>query len=223
MPRIARVVVPGVPHHVTQRGNRRADVFFDDEDRRRYLFLLGQYAERHGLAIWAYCLMSNHVHVVAVPSGDASLGRAFRDAHQAYAAWMNRKMRVSGHLWQGRYFSCVLDDPHTWSCVRYVERNPVRAGLVARAEDWAWSSAAAHCGRRADPLLWPVEMPWPVPDWSAYLADEEDADVPTIRRQTTTGRPCGSEAFIARLESALSRRLRPKKRGPRPKQTDKEE
>ena len=185
MPRIARVVVPGLPHHITQRGNRRADVFFDDDDRRRYLFLLGQYAERHGLAIWAYCLMTNHVHVVAVPSGEASLGNTFRDTHQAYAAWLNRKMRESGHLWQGRYFSCVLDDPHTWACVRYVERNPVRAGLVARAEDWAWSSAAAHCGRRDDPLLSPADMPWPVPDWSAYLADEEDGEVATIRRQTT--------------------------------------
>jgi putative transposase len=103
-------------------------------------------------------------------------------------------MRESGHLWQGRYFSCVLDDPHMWACVRYVERNPMRAGVVERAEDWPWSSAAAHCGRRADPLLSPVQMPWPVPDGSAYLAEEEDADVATIRRQTATGRPCGSRA-----------------------------
>ena len=222
MPRIARVVVPGLPHHVTQRGNRRADVFFDDDDRRRYLFLLGQYAERHGLAIWAYCLMTNHVHFVAVPSGESSLGRAFRYTHQAYAAWLNRKRRESGHLWQGRTFSCVLDDPHTWACVRYVERNPVRAGLVDRAEDWPWSSAAAHCGLGGNRLLSPVEMPWPVPDWSVYLADEEAADVATIRRRTTTGRPCGSQPFIERLESALSRCLRPKKRGPKPKQPDKE-
>ena len=217
MPRIARVVVPGLPHHITQRGNRRADVFFDDDDRRRYLFLLGRYAERHGLAIWAYCLMTNHVHFVAVPSDEASLGCAFRDTHQAYAAWLNRKMGESGHLWQGRYYSCVLDDPHMWACVRYVERNPVRAGVVERAEDWPWSSAAAHCGWRADPLLSPVRMPWPVPDWPAYLAEEEDADVATIRRQTTTGRPCGSRPFIERLESALSRCLTPKKPGRKPK------
>ena len=222
MPRIARVVVPGLPHHVTQRGNRRADVFFDDADRRRYLFLLGQYAERHGLAIWAYCLMTNHVHFVAVPAAAESLGRAFRDAHQAYASWLNRKMRESGHLWQGRFFSCVLDDPHVWACVRYVERNPVRAGLVARAEDWPWSSAAAHCGLCADGLLRPVQMPWPVPDWPAYLREEDDGVVAAIRRQTTTGRPCGSRLFVEHLESALGRLLRPRKRGPKPKKSKKE-
>ena len=217
MPRIARVVVPMLPHHVTQRGNRRADVFFDDDDRRRYLFFLARYAERHGLAIWAYCLMPNHVHFVAVPSAAESLGRAFRDAHQAYATWLNRKMHERGHLWQGRFFSCVLDDPHLWAAVRYVERNPVRAGLVERAEDWSWSSAAAHCGMRTDELLSPVQMPWPVPDWSAYLGDDSEAETAAIRRQTTTGRPCGSGTFIESIESALSRCLRPRKPGPRPR------
>ena len=213
MPRIARVVLPGLPHHVTQRGNRRADVFFDDDDRRRYLFLLGQYAERHGVAIWAYCLMTNHVHFVAVPSSGESLGRTFRDTHQAYSAWLNRKMRESGHLWQGRYFSCVLDDPHMWACVRYVERNPVRSGLVAGAEEWPWSSAAAHCGGPADALLSAVEMPWPLPDWSAYLQSDSPKESAAIRRQTTTGRPCGSPPFVKRLESTLGRLLTPRKRG----------
>ena len=220
MPRIARVVVPGLPHHITQRGNRRADVFFDDHDRRRYLFLLGRYAERHGLAIWAYCLMTNHVHFVVVPATEGSLGRAFRDAHQAYAAWLNRKMRESGHLWQGRFFSCVLDDPHVWACVRYVERNPVRAGLVGRAEDWPWSSAAAHCGHREDPLLSPVQMPWPVPDWPEYLRDEDAAATAVIRRRTSTGRPCGSQAFVEHLESALGRLLAPRKPGRKPKRNE---
>jgi len=217
MPRIARVVAPGLPHHVTQRGNRRADVFFDKPDRRRYLSLLAAYAERHGVAIWAYCLMSNHVHFVAVPAEGESLGRTYRDTHQAYAAWLNRKMGQSGHLWQGRFFSCVLDDPHLWAAARYVERNPVRAGLVTRAEDWPWSSAAAHCGRREDPLLSPIEMPWPVPDWSAYLRDEDEAETTAIRRQTCTGRPWGGDGFIKTLESSLGRILHPRKRGPKPK------
>ena len=101
MPRIARVVVPGLPHHVTQRGNRRADVFFDKPDRQRYLSLLAAYAERHGVAIWAYCLMSNHVHFVAVPAEGESLGRTYRDTHQAYAAWLNRKMGQSGSAFGG--------------------------------------------------------------------------------------------------------------------------
>jgi putative transposase len=217
MPRIARVVVPGLPHHVTQRGNRRADVFLCDRDRRRYLSVLADYKARHGLRLWAYCLMTNHVHFVAVPDAAESLGQTFRDTHQAYASWLNRRLDENGHLWQGRFFSCVLDDAHLWAAVRYVERNPVRAGLVARAEDWPWSSAAAHCGMRHDPLLSKIEMPWPVADWSAYLRDEDEAERDAIRQQTRTGRPCGSTGFIERLESALGRILRPRKRGPKPK------
>ena len=217
MPRIARVVVPGLPHHVSQRGNRQADVFFDRHDRKRYLSLLEKYGQRHGVAIWAYCLMTNHVHFVAVPAAAESLGRTFRDAHQAYASWLNRKMGESGHLWQGRFFSCVLDDRHLWAAVRYVERNPVRAGLVARAEDWPWSSAGAHCGLRDDPLLSPIQMPWPVPDWSAYLRDEDEADTAAIRRQTRTGRPWGPDGFIKTLELSLGRILHPRKRGRKPK------
>jgi len=154
---------------------------------------------------------------VAVPELADSLGWALRDAHQAYASWLNRKMRQSGHLWQGRFYSSVLDDEHLWAAVRYVERNPVRAGLVARAEQWPWSSAAAHCGLRNDPVLSPVEMPWPVPDWSAYLRDEDDEAVAVIRRQTRTGRPCGSAPFIQHLECLLGRVLHPRKRGPKPK------
>jgi len=218
MPRIARVVVPGLAHHVTQRGNRGTDVFFDDADRRRYLAFLADYAERYAVAIWAYCLMSNHMHFVAVPTESDSLARTFRDTHQAYSSWLNHKVGESGHLWQGRFYSCVLDDAHLWVAVRYVERNPVRAGLTARGEDWPWSSAAAHCGLRSDPLLSPVEMPWPVPDWSAYLRETDEAELTPIRRQTMTGRPCGSKEFVAHLESLLGRILHPRKRGPKPKQ-----
>lgn len=220
MPRIARVVVPELPHHVSQRGNRQADVFLDQHDHRRYLSLLAKYADRHGVAIWAYCLMTNHVHFVGVPAAAASLGRTFRDAHQAYASWLNGKMGQSGHLWQGRFFSCVLDDRHLWAAVSRragMERNPVRAGLVARAEDWPWSSAGAHCGLRDDPLLSPIRMPWAVPDWSAYLCDEDEADTAAIRRQTRTGRPWGADAFIKTLESSLGRILHPRKRGRKPK------
>lgn len=204
-----------MPHHVTQRGNRRVDVFFDQRDRERYLSMLADYAGRYGLAIWSYCLMDNHVHFIAVPSSPISLGQTFRDTHQSYASWLNRKMRESGHLWQGRFFSCVLGDAHLWSAVRYVERNPVRAGLVERAEDWPWSSAAAHCGLRDDPLLSPVQMPWPVPDWSEYLQDENEADVTAIRLKTRTGRPFGGKQFLEKLESTLGRILLPQKRGPK--------
>ena len=222
MPRIARVVVPGLPHHVTQRGNRRADVFLCDRDRGRYLSMLADYRARYGLRVWAYCLMTNHVHFVAVPDAADSLGRTLRDTHQAYASWLNRRLGESGHLWQGRFFSCVLDDAHLWAAVRYVERNAVRAGLVARAEDWPWSSAAAHCGLRGDPLLSPVEMPWPVADWSAYLGEEDEAEREAIRQQTRTGRPCGSAAFLDHLQSTLGPILRPRKRGPKPRERHEE-
>jgi putative transposase len=153
MPRIARVVIPGCPHHVTQRGNRREDVFFTEADRLRYLELLAEYAAKDGLAVQAYCLMTNHVHLVVVPRAEASLAAALKPVHMRYTQHVNRTQRLRGRLWQGRFFSCPLDDEHLWAAVRYVECNPVRAGLLERAEHYPWSSAAAHCGLRADPVL----------------------------------------------------------------------
>ena len=211
MPRIARVVVPGMPHHVTQRGNRRANVFFDDGDRRRYLLLLEDYARKYGLSVWAYCLMSNHVHFVAVPASEDALGRSFRDSHQAYSSWLNRRLGESGHLWQGRFFSSVLDDAHLWACVRYVERNPVRAGLIARAEDWPWPACRRQEQRRRP--LRPTDRPAAVADPDALAgrgldrlpADRgredgrgdppPDDDRPAQRRRRLhrpTGRPAGA-------------------------------
>lgn len=225
MSRIARVVVPGFPHHVTQRGNRCAEVFEDDEDRRTYLRFLKQYATRRGLAIWAYCLMTNHVHLVVVPEREDSLAKGLRDAHTVYAMRFNLRTGLSGHVWQGRFHSCVLDDAHLWAAVRYVERNPVRAGMVEHAEDYPWSSAAAHCGLRADALIsdeFPVKGV--VEDWAAWLRNEEDEDAVTrIRRQTHTGRPCGAPAFLTRLGSLLHRDLHPGKRGRKRKQVQERE
>jgi len=217
MSRVARVVVPGFPHHVTQRGNRGANVFEVDEDREVYLRLMGKYAARHGLTVWAYCLMTNHIHLVAVPQREDSLGLAMRDAHAVYAMHFNERTELSGHLWQGRFYSCPLDDTHLWAAVRYVERNPVQAGLVERAEDYRWSSAACHCGLRQEPLL---SSAWPpagvVDDWSSWMADgTEDANIDMIRRNTHTGRPCGGPEFLEQLEGLLHRVLRPKKRGPK--------
>ncbi|HOD84385.1 MAG: Transposase IS200 like protein [Planctomycetes bacterium ADurb.Bin126] len=221
MARLARVVVPGCPHHVTQRGNRRYDVFWDPRDRDKYETCLLEYARKYGLDIWAYCWMTNHVHLVAVPHREESLAQTLRDTHTAYTSYANRRMKESGHLWQGRFFSTPLDEGHLWSAVRYVERNPVRAGLVARAEDYPWSSAAAHCGRRRDGLLSPAFPPpdWTamIPDWSAWLGDENPTETAAIRRNTHTGRPCGTTAFIRKLESLLGRLLLPQKAGRKPK------
>lgn len=218
MTRVARVVVPGHPHHVTQRGNRGADVFVTDQDREFYLAQLHKYAAAHGVDIWAYCLMSNHVHVVAVPSTEQALARTFRDTHTVYAMRFNQQNDVYGHLWQGRFYSAVMDEQHLWACVRYVERNPVRAGMVERAAEYRWSSARARCLGVADPLL-AADFPAPgiVDDWAEWLTGEDEDESQGIRLATRTGRPCGSPGFLERLESLLDRRLRRRKPGPKPR------
>jgi putative transposase len=172
MTRFARVVVPVVPMHVVHRGNRRGEVFLDDADRLSYLDQLTLRCERHGVELWAYCLMTNHVHLLVVPHHRHSLARVIATTHQRHADRLNRRREQSGHLWQNRYFSTVLDQRHLWTAVRYIERNPVRGGLVARAEDYRWSSAVAHCTRRGDPYLSPARpFPGPIEDWRAWLLE----------------------------------------------------
>jgi putative transposase len=146
MARLPRVVVVDVPHHVTQRGNARQIIFSQDSDRITYLELLRQYSGLHGLSLLGYCLMSNHVHLIAVPHSTQALAQTLKHAHGRYASYWNARQSSCGHVWQGRFYSCPLDDSHLWQALRYVELNPLRAGLVAAAEAWRWSSAAAHCG-----------------------------------------------------------------------------
>jgi putative transposase len=220
MPRIARVIVEKIPYHITQRGNRREKVFFRDKDYRQYLEWLEQYSKKSGLEVYAYCLMSNHVHIVGAPRGEGTLTAVLRPLHMRYAQWINKRRGWNGHLWQGRFFSSALDESYLWTAVRYVERNPVRARIVGFAENYEWSSAAAHCGKRKDSLL-SAELPLigEIENWSQWLREEEDGDaVEVLRRNTQKGIPCGSEEFIAGLESLLKRFLRfrppwrPKKR-----------
>ena len=210
MPRMARIVVPGIPHHLTQRGNRRENVFFNDDHRQRYLQLLLEYSTYHGLSVLAYCLMTNHVHLVAIPVFVASLAAVMRPLNQRYAQFINQCLGISGRLWQGRFFSCPRDESHLWAAIRYVERNPVRARMVERAEHYPWSSAAAHCGLRHDPLLaaLPDVRPLETVDWSSWLAEDDDEKTLfTLRLNTRTGRPIGAEQFVSDLESRLHRRL----------------
>ena len=216
MPRRRRDFIPGLSYHLTQRGNRKSTVFLDNTDRRVYLKLVVENCTAENVRIWAYSLMDNHVHHIAVPDGEHSLSRAFQRIHGAFASYFNTRHVKTGHLWQGRFKACVLDEAHLWNAVRYVERNPVRAGIVGRAEDYRWSSAAAHCGLREDPVL-SSDLPLiaMIPDWSAWLSeDQKPEELAFIRERTRTGRPCSSDEFARELESRIGRPLLPRKRGP---------
>jgi putative transposase len=219
MPRISRVVVPGSPHHITHRGIRRSDVFWDDADRQRYLDLFRASCKEFVLRIWAFCLMSNHVHFVAVPEKSDSIARVFHASHGRYVEYFNEKYGLTGNLWEGRPHSTVMDERHTFSAVRYVEMNPVRARMVGAATEYRWSSARVRCGLAYDTLL---DLSWPPPgaisDWGSWLAEDEDEDVSSlIRRSTTQGRPCGDATFIKSIEELTGRHLSPRKRGRKPK------
>jgi putative transposase len=217
MARLARIAVVNVPHHVTQRGNARQFLLTSDEERLVYLELLRHYARLQELALLGYCLMSNHVHLIVIPHRPESLALALKNTHGRYAAYWNAARQSSGHVWQGRFYSCPLDDTHLWMALRYTERNPVRAGLVNQAEGWEWSSARAHCGSgNADPCLemgaW--SRRWSSAAWREYLGcGENDAELRAIRKSTHTGRPLGSGEFVRSLEVATARRLEPQKGG----------
>ncbi|HUR39611.1 MAG TPA: transposase [Verrucomicrobiae bacterium] len=218
MPRIARPVFPGLPHHVTQRGNRRETVFFCDADHRTYLDWLHEYAVAHRTLVLAYCLMPNHMHAVVVPESADSLERMFRCLDTRYAMRVNRRTGWSGHVWQGRFFSAPLDDAYMRTAVRYVELNPVRAKMVKCAADYRWSSAAAHCRNEPDRLL-ADPSPWlegvvPGAQWHSWLeAGEQPEQITILRRNVERAMPCGSETFVARLERIAGRSLRPAARG----------
>ena len=212
MARIARIIIPNIPHHVTQRGNYRQIVFDTNNDRVQYLSWIKEYSEKYGVKVWAYCLMDNHVHFIVVPSGADSLAKTFNYVHMRYSQYYNEKIGQRGHLWQGRFYSCPLDDAHLYTSIRYVERNPVRAGIVEKAEDYAWSSAASHV-QGIDNSVLSKDLPLikTIDNWSKYLdIAEEEGMLNQIRECTSTGRPAGDEIFGARLEELLGRALRPK-------------
>jgi putative transposase len=212
MPRQARVVFSGIPHHVTQRGNHRREVFFQRSEGLAYLRLLRERTERHAIDVAAYCLMPNHVHLVLVPATADALHRTLKVVHGRFAQRINRMRNRTGHLWQNRYYSAPLDPPHYLNAVRYVELNPVRAGMVDCAPSYEWSSAAAHCGLRSDPLVEGrprSELFGDIVDWAAWLSAGLDAaTMDAIRRHTRQNLPCGAPAFLDQLERIAGRTLR---------------
>ena len=213
MPRVARIVLPGLPHHITQRGNNRQDVFFVDDDRGVYLGLLREQAGTHGVRIEGYCLMSNHVHLVATPIGEDSLGKAMGRTNLLYAQYINQMHGRSGHLWQNRFFSCPMDDAYFLSALRYIERNPVRALMHRLPWRYAWSSAAEHAGASPPvPLLDNIRFADLTAglDWKDFLLhDAAEAETAKIRLATSRGRPLASDSLLSKLEKRLNRRLRP--------------
>ena len=224
MPRRPRFVLPGVPHHVTQRGNNRQDVFFCDQDRIRYLQMLREHTRRYDVRILGWCLMTNHIHLIAIPGAATSLALCVRQAHSQYSCEQNRRQGRVGHLWQNRFFSCPLGSTHLLSAMHYVDLNPVRAGLASEAWNWRWSSAQAHTSpQKHDELLdwswltWMEEAhlgEWNHADWKTSLIEAGRAEeLDGVRRATKLGEPLGSDEFVRDLEVKAGHRLRVLSRG----------
>ncbi len=219
MARLARVVVPGYPHHITQRGNRRQQTFFSDEDYEEYISLMADWCSRLGVRIWFYCLMPNHVHLIAAPESEDGLRRAIGEAHRRYTRRINFREGWRGHLWQGRFASFVMDNKYLLSAVRYVAMNPVKAGLVRRPEDYRWSSTSAYLHGKEDLLTKVFGLNEMVDDWPEFFSQGVDSVfAEKMHKHEQTGRPLGSQSFIAGLEKILDRILRPKKAGRKPKE-----
>jgi putative transposase len=219
MARIARIVVPGLPHHVTQRGNRRERIFFEDEDYALYRDLLASACRKADVAVWAYCLMPNHVHLILVPADATGLARALSEAHRRYVGYINARARQTGHLFQGRFGSVAMDEEHLLLAARYVSRNPVRARLVKRPQDWAWSSVRAHLKGADDGLVTVRALLDRVGRFAELLETPSEAELVRLRAAETIGRPIGSAAFLKRLSRKLGRSLEPGRRGRKPKGT----
>ncbi len=215
MARIARLVIPNIPHHITQRGNRRQKVFFCDDDYRHYIALLAEWCKKFSVEIWAYCLMPNHVHLIAVPSDQQGLQKGVSEAHRRYSRIINFRENWRGHLWQGRFASYPMDDVHLLHAARYIELNPVRAGLAKDPKDYAFSSAKAHLNGIDDMLVKTLPLLKRINNWSEFLREPILAETQQkLQKHERTGRPLGSDDFIGELEIITCRVLIPRKPGP---------
>jgi len=214
MARLARLVIPGLPHHVTQRGNRRQQTFFNDGDYSAYLELMSEWCRGQGVEVWGYCLMPNHVHLITVPKTEDGLRRAIGEAHRRYTRRINFREKWRGYLWQGRFASFIMDEPYLLAAARYVELNPVRAKLTLDAEQWPWSSARAHLSGRDDRLAKVGPLLAMVNDWRGFLNSAiREEELRDLREHGRTGRPLGSATFVEYLEATVGRVLKPQKGG----------
>ncbi|MFB1485790.1 MULTISPECIES: transposase [unclassified Thiocapsa] len=221
MARFPRALAPGLPHHVTQRGNRRQRTFFGDEDYAEYRRLLSTSCRACGAQVLVYCLMPNHVHLILVPGDELGLRDALGEAHRRYTRMINFREGWRGHLWQERFHSFVMDERHLIAAARSVELNPVRARLCARTEDWPWSSALAHLAGADDKLVSVRPLLELVSDWTRFIGEPDAPDIADVlRAHTGTGRPLGPDSFVEALEQRLGRHLKRQKLGPKPPRRD---
>ena len=217
MTRIARVIVPDYPHHIVQRGNRRQDVFFQDDDYHHYLELISYWCKEEGVAIWSYCLMPNHVHLIVTPQMESNLSRAIGETHRRYTQRINFRENWRGYLWQGRYSSFPMGENHWLEAAAYVELNPVKAGMVQMPWDYRWSSVHAYLSGKSDGIVTLDPLQSQVKDWAAFLKNRMDDTHTAFEVHARTGRPMGNARFIKQISDRLGRDLLPKKPGPKPK------
>ena len=219
MSRLARIVIPGLPHHVTQRGNRREAIFFEDGDQEIYRDLLAEQTAKAGVEVWAYCLMPNHVHLILMPGEADTLGRAVGEAHRRYTNFINARGRWTGHLFQSRFASVPMDFTHLMRAVRYVSMNPVRARFVSRAEEWKWSSVRAHLAGIDDELVVVCPILDRVARFTDLLRDDDAEEFAELRRSEGSGRPVGTAEFVTSLEKVLGRNIARRAPGRKPSGT----
>ena len=217
MPRVARIVLPGLPHHVTQRGNRREAIFFEEGDQEIYCDLLAEQTSKAGVEVWAYCLMPNHVHLILTPTDADGMGRAVGEAHRRYTNFINARGRWTGHLFQSRFASVAMDYTHLMRTVRYVSLNPVRARLATQAQAWEWSSVRAHLAGRDDALVTVRPVLDRVQNFIDLLQPDADEDFADLRSSEGTGRPLGTEDFVIGLERVLGRNIARRAPGRKPR------
>lgn len=217
MPRLARIVLENIPHHIIQRGNRSQQVFFSDKDKYTYLKLLRENANKAHITFLAYCLMDNHVHLIAIPQQTSSLAQGIGETHRNYSRMVNQREGWTGYLWQGRFLSYPLDQCHLYAAIRYVERNPVEAGLVSNPADYIWSSAAAHIHGKEDLLLRNHTDYLNISNWDEYLDSPSKEETANIEAHIKTGRPMGDKKFITSAEQKTGRKLHKRKPGPKQK------